>query len=91
LHHRIVDSFLILAIGVYQGTSSSSGDLRIIKEFHRWLRLLLRLQNGCGFVDPFGDFHSAPNNIWLAQGGAAVACRRHGLEVEAKGNSKILL
>jgi hypothetical protein len=43
--------------------SSSGGDLRTVKEFHRKYFLLLRLRNGCGLLDPFGDFPSATNNI----------------------------
>jgi hypothetical protein len=45
--------------------------------------LLLRLWDGCGLLDPFGDFPSATNNVRLTRGGAAMAARRrHGLEVE---------
>jgi hypothetical protein len=58
-------------------------DLRIIKELHRQFILLLCLRDGCGILDPFGDFPSATNNVWPTQGGAAAAARRrHGLEVE---------
>jgi hypothetical protein len=53
----------------------------IFMEPHRWLVLLVRLRAGCGFLDPFGDFTSATNNVRPSQGGA-VARRRHGLEVE---------
>jgi hypothetical protein len=42
--------------------SSSCGDLRIVKELHRQFFLLLRLWDGCGLLDPFGDFLSATNN-----------------------------
>jgi hypothetical protein len=63
--------------------SSSCGDLRIVKEFYRQFFLLLRLRDGCGLLDPFGDFLSAINNVRPTQGGAAaVAHRRHGLDVE---------
>jgi hypothetical protein len=38
------------------------------------------------FLDPFGDFPSATNNVRPTQGGAAAAARRrHGLEVEDEG------
>ena len=39
--------------------SSLYGDLRIVKELHRQFILLLRLSDGCGLFDPFGDFPSA--------------------------------
>jgi hypothetical protein len=65
--------------------SSGYGDLRIVKELHRQFFLLLRLRDGCGLLDPFGDFPSATNNVRPTQGrAAAAACRRHGLEVEDK-------
>jgi hypothetical protein len=72
--------------------SSGCGDLRIVKELHRQFILLLRLRDGCGLFDPFGDFPSAINNVRLAQGGAAAAARRrHGLEVEDEGLLKDLV
>jgi hypothetical protein len=72
--------------------SSGCGDLRIIKELHQQFFLLLRLRNGCGLDDPFGDFPSATNNIRPTQGGAAAAARRrHGLEVEDEGLLKDLI
>jgi hypothetical protein len=43
--------------------SSGCGDLRIIKEIHRQFFLLLRLSDGCGLLDPFGNFPSATNNV----------------------------
>ena len=43
--------------------SSGGGDLRIVMEFHRRFILLLRLWDGCGLFDPFGDFPSATNNV----------------------------
>jgi hypothetical protein len=43
--------------------SSSCGNLRIVKELHRQFFLLLRLWDGCGLLDPFGDFPSATNNV----------------------------
>jgi hypothetical protein len=43
--------------------SSSCGDLRIVKELHRQFFLLLHLRDGCGLLDPFGDFPSATNNV----------------------------
>jgi hypothetical protein len=66
--------------------SSGCGDLRIVKELHRQFFLLLRLRDGCGLLDPFGDFPSATNNVRPTQRGAAAAARRrHGLEVEDEG------
>jgi hypothetical protein len=47
------------------------GDLQIVKELHRQFFLLLHLWDGCGLLDPFGDFPSATNNARLTQGGAA--------------------
>jgi hypothetical protein len=38
------------------------GDLPIVKELHQ-LFFLLRLQDGCGLLDPFGDYLSTTNNI----------------------------
>jgi hypothetical protein len=67
-------------------------DLRIVKELHRQFFLLLRLWDGCGLFDPFGDFPSATNNVRPTQGGAAAAARRrHGLEVEEEGLLKDLV
>lgn len=72
--------------------SSGCGDLRIVKKLHRQFILFLRLRNGCGLFDPFGDFPSAINNVRLAQEGAAAAARRrHGLEVEDEGLLKDLV
>jgi hypothetical protein len=72
--------------------SFGCGDLRIVKELHRQFFLLLRLRNGCGLHDPFGDFLSATNNVRPTQGGAAAAARRrHGLEVEDEGLLKDLV
>jgi hypothetical protein len=72
--------------------SSGCGDLRIVKELHRQFFLLLRLQDACGLLDPFGDFPSATNNVRPTQGGAAAAARRrHGLEVEDEGLLKDLV
>jgi hypothetical protein len=66
--------------------SSGCGDLQIVKELHRQFFLLLCLRDGCGLLDPFGDFPSATNNISPTHGGAAAAMRRrHGLEVEDEG------
>jgi hypothetical protein len=63
--------------------SSVYVDLRIVKELHRQFFLLLRLWNGCGLLDPFGDFPYTTNNVRPTQGGLTVAARRrHGLEVE---------
>jgi hypothetical protein len=71
--------------------SSGCGDLRIVKELHRQF-FLLRLRDGCGLLDPFGDFPSATNNVRPTQVGAAAAARRrHGLEVEDEGLLKNLV
>jgi hypothetical protein len=72
--------------------SSGCGDLRIIKELHRQFFLFLRLWDGCGLLDPFGDFTSATNNVRPTRGGAAAAARRrHGPEVEDEGLLKDLI
>jgi hypothetical protein len=72
--------------------SSGCGDLHIVKELHRQFFLLLHLRDGCGLLDPFGDFPSATNNVRPTQGGAAaVARRRHDLEVEDEGLLKDLV
>jgi hypothetical protein len=72
--------------------SSGCGDLWIVKELHRQFFLLLRLRDGCGLLDPFGDFLSATNNVRPTQGRAAAAARRrHGLEVEDEGLLKDLV
>jgi hypothetical protein len=73
--------------------SSGCGDLRIVKELHRqFFLLLLLLRDGCGLLDPFGEFPSANNNVRPTQGGAAAAAhRRHGLEVEDEGLLKDLV
>jgi hypothetical protein len=69
--------------------SSCCGDLQIVKELQRQSILLLRLGNGCGLLDLFGDFLSATNNVKPTQGGAAAEVRcRHGLKVEDKGSLK---
>jgi hypothetical protein len=64
--------------------SSGCGGLRIVKELHRQFILLLRLRDGCGLFDPFGDFPSTTNNVKPTQREAA-ARRRHDLEVEDEG------
>jgi hypothetical protein len=72
--------------------SSSCGGLRIVKELHRQFFHLLRLRDGCGLVDLFGDFPSTTNNVRPTQGGAAAAARhRHSLEVEDEGLLKDLI
>ena len=72
--------------------SFGGGGLWIVMEFHRRFILLLRLWDGCGLFDPFGDFPSATNNIRSALGGAAAAARhRHSLEVEDEGHLKDLI
>jgi hypothetical protein len=72
--------------------SSGCGDLRIVKELHQQFFLLFRLRDGCGLLDPFGDFLYATNNVKPTQGGVAAATRRrHGLEVEDEGLLKDLV
>jgi hypothetical protein len=67
-------------------------DLWIVKELHQQFLFLLRLWDECGLFDPFDDFPSATNNVRPTRGGAAaVACRRHGLEVEDEGLLKDLV
>jgi hypothetical protein len=48
--------------------SSGCGDLQIVKELHWQFFLLLRLRDGCGLLDPFGDFPSTTNNVRPTQG-----------------------
>jgi hypothetical protein len=70
---------------------SGYGDLWIVKELHRQF-FLLRLQGGCGLLEPFGDFPSATNNGGSTYGRtAAAARRRHGLEFEDEGFLKDLV
>jgi hypothetical protein len=72
--------------------SSGCGDLWIVRKLHRQFFLLLRLWDGCGLLDPFGDFPSTTNNVRPNQGGAAAAARRrHSLEVEDEGLLKDLV
>jgi hypothetical protein len=72
--------------------SSGCGDLRIVKELYQQFFLLLRLRDGCGLLDSFGDFLYATNNVRPTQGGVATATRRrHGQEVEDKGLLKDLV
>jgi hypothetical protein len=81
-------------VGVVWSSRISSGcrDFRIVKELHRQFFLLLHLWDGCGLLDPFGDFPSATNNVRPTQGGvAAAARRRHGLDVEDEGLLKDLV
>jgi hypothetical protein len=70
-------------------TSSGCGDLQIVKELHRRFIFLFCLRDEYGLLGPFGDFMSATNNVRLAMGdAAAVARRRHGVDVENEGNLK---
>jgi hypothetical protein len=72
--------------------SSGCGDLRIVKELHRQFFLLLRLRDGSGLLEPFGDFLYVTNNVRTTQGGAATAApHRHSLEVKDEGLSKDLI
>jgi hypothetical protein len=69
-----------MAVGIFESSRSFIGSFF----------LLLRLRGGCGFLDPFGDFPSATNDVRPTQGGA-VGLRRHGLEVEDEGLLKNLV
>jgi hypothetical protein len=72
--------------------SSGCGDLWIVKELHRQFFFLLRLRDGYGLLDPFGDIPSATNNVGPTQERvAAVARHQHGLEVEDEGLLKDLV
>jgi hypothetical protein len=72
--------------------SSGCGDVWIVKELHRQFFLLLCLRGGCGFLDPFGYFPSATNNVRPTQGEAAAAAHhRQGLKVEIEGLLKNLV
>jgi hypothetical protein len=59
-----------LGVVWFSRTSSSYGDLQIVKNLNQRL-FLLCLWNACGLLDPFGDFPYTTNNIRPAQGGAA--------------------
>jgi hypothetical protein len=48
--------------------SYGCGDLRIVKELYRQFILLLRLRDGCGIFDPFGNFSSVTNNVMSTHG-----------------------
>jgi hypothetical protein len=77
----------LLGVVWFLRISSNWGDLRISMELHRRL-FLLRLRYGCGLLDPF-DFPSATNNARQTHvGAAAVAHRRHVLEVEDEEHLK---
>jgi hypothetical protein len=79
----------LVGVKWFSRISSGCGDLRIAKELHRRLFLLLRLYDRCGLLDPFSDFPSTTNNARPALGrAAAVTRRRHGLEVEDEGHLK---
>jgi hypothetical protein len=72
--------------------SSGCGNLWIVKKLYRQFFILLRLRDGYGLLDLFGEFLSATNNVRSTQGGtAATAHRRHGLEVEDEGLLKNLV
>jgi hypothetical protein len=79
--HLSDDAEKLVGVVWFPSTSSGWRDLRIIMELHRRLFHLLRLRDGCGFLDPFGNFLSATNNVMSAEGGAApAACHRYNLE-----------
>ena len=79
----------LVGVVCFSRAFSGGDDLRIVVELHRRFILPLRNRDGCGLLDPFGDFLSATNNVRPAQGGAAAAARRrHGLEVEDEGHLK---
>jgi hypothetical protein len=71
--------------------SFSCGDLRILKELYWQFFLLLRLWDGCGLLDPFGDLPSATNNVRPIQGGAAAMAHRRHWRLKMKDFSRILL
>jgi hypothetical protein len=64
-HQPHLGSNIEMLVGVVWSSriSSGYGDLRIVKELLRQFFLLLRLQDGCGLLDPFGDFPSITNNV----------------------------
>jgi hypothetical protein len=81
-----------LAVGIFGSSRSFIGNVRHIRvglylnTSNRQFFLLLRLRDGYGLLDPFGDFPSTTNNVRPTQGGAAAAARRrYGLEVVDKG------
>jgi hypothetical protein len=57
------DGEKLVGVVWFSRTSFGIGDLRIVKELHRWLFLFLRLWDRCGLLDPFGDFPSTTNNV----------------------------
>jgi hypothetical protein len=70
-------------------TTFGFGDLWIVKELYRRFSFLFVFRDGCGLLDPFGDFPSATNNVKPAlRGAAAVTRRRHGLKVKDEGQIK---
>ena len=72
--------------------SFDGGGFQVVMELHWRFILLLRLWDGCGILDPLGDFPSATKNVRPALGDAATAARRrHGLEVENEGHLKDLV
>ena len=82
----------LVEVVCFSRASSGGDDLRIVVELHRRFILLLQHRDGCGLLDPFGDFPSATNNVRPAQEGAAAAARRrHGLKVEDEGHLKNLV
>ena len=81
----------LVGVARFSRISYGGGGLRIVMELHRRFILFLRLWDGCGLFDPFGDFPSATNNVGALGGAAAAAHRRHGLEVEDEGHLKDLV
>jgi hypothetical protein len=74
------------------GILSGYGNLQIVKELHRQFFLLLRFQDGCGLLNPFGDFPSTTNNVRPTQGGAAAAAPVDTVwRLKMKGFSRISL
>jgi hypothetical protein len=65
----------LVGVKWFSRISSGYGDLRIAKELHRRLFLLLHLYDRCGLLDPFSDFPSATNNVRPALGRVAVVSR----------------
>ena len=53
----------LMGVVCFSRAFSSGGDLRIVVELHRRFILLLRHRDGCGLLDPFGDFPFTTNNV----------------------------
>jgi hypothetical protein len=90
--HLSDDVEKLVGVVWFPGNSSGWRDLRIIMELHRRLFHLLRLRDGCGLLDSFGNFSSATNNVMPGEGEAAPAASHHTIwSFKIKGISRILL